>query len=123
MTDTTLIPFEPIRYRAAVIARLRELAAGAEPMLKSHGMCANLPCPTEIAIDLSTAAQESWPKWSGVDSFPVPHPTYTPSYAYGAIMDLWNKRTRYGQDRREYCAHVADWLEANPDYELEENQP
>lgn len=40
-----------------------------------------------------------WPKFSGIIDFPVPHPTMPPYLAYIETVDMWDRRTEYGQAR------------------------
>lgn len=53
-----------------------------------------------------------WPKHSGDDLYPVPHPTMSPCDAWCDVnnTDRWDPETEYGRNRRELCAYLATRL-------------
>lgn len=54
---------------------------------------------------VSTSAG-SWPKWSGLRKFPVPHPCLRPSDAFHDTLDLW--AGQYGENRRDLVRHLIE---------------
>ena len=52
-----------------------------------------------------------WPKFSGIIDYPVPHPTESPCVAYAETVDMWDRRTEYGQARWDLLDFCISELE------------
>ena len=87
------------------------------PSRNGNGICGNVedampdlpPDDFYRAINLLDKAIQRWPKHSGNDAFPVPHPTLHPVLAYNSRA-LWDKTTPYGQARWELLEFLIEEL-------------
>ena len=96
-----------------VIANLRKIAKDPE-FFYPLGLCSYLSCGLN-RHDLMTILGEqlpSWPLFSGILNYPVPHPQLDPGIAYHRTRK-WGIKTVYGQNRRALCLWFADYLEQN----------
>jgi hypothetical protein len=59
------------------------------------------PHEVDSALMLLARTMRRWPKKSGDECYPVPHPTRDPYAAYSDRTDMWDKTTPYGQARWE----------------------
>jgi len=93
----------------AAIERLRELAAGASPVVGAYaGLCYEMK---RYAIDVKILAL-GWNKHSGDKFYPIPATSkkgISPFTEYLRTMDLWSGEQ--GRLRRELCSYIADKLE------------
>lgn len=84
------------------LEKLKDLKASVP--FKSQGICAY--SSVFLVADLS----QHWPKHSGNELFPVPHPEATPVYAY-SHYPKWDKDTEYGRNRYELLEFLIEQLE------------
>lgn len=94
-----------------------------EPYDLSRGICNHLNNAFDywmddydIASGVVTELAQSWSKFSGNDSYPVPSTfgEQRPSEAYNFHFDIWQnqwKDNTYGNLRRELCIHMADEID------------
>ncbi len=66
-------------------------------------------CSKALVSKYSREYSFYWHKCSGLFAFPVPHESMPPNEAFD-LCRLW-ANDQYGDDRREYCAFLADCLE------------
>ena len=98
-----------------VIFILEELGNGGQPFQEACGLCYNIRhWPSRVGdyyIDMTwlkdyELIMKSWPKYSGDESYPVPHPELDPTTAYmTSTTSLWTGE--YGENRREYARYLA----------------
>ena len=83
-----------------------ELKAALEVIRKNRGpleaICILLPGPS-LKLEFLELIK-AWPKHSGNDKFPIPHPSSTARDAFIAADDMW--AGTYGQNRLE----AVNWL-------------
>jgi hypothetical protein len=91
-----------------LIDKLDSLGNGAPPLDSYIGICGYLRCGDPELRKLAKYLMTQWPKYSGVEAFPVPHPTLECSAAYLEGTDLWEGE--YGATRRELCLFLRDEL-------------
>ena len=96
---------------------LKALKALRDTERSEFGICLNFEDLLDrewVLIDSDELIQgiaATWPKFSGDISYPVPHASLSPEEAYSKTNNLWDKRTRYGQDRRELLEFIIATLE------------
>lgn len=94
-----------------VVDHLRDLGEGTiQPQQKNIGICPILTLEFDV-WDLYDSF-EQLPGFSGHRVFPIKHPTLDPMYAYLNSKNLWAD-DEYGDNRREACLYLADWIEDN----------
>jgi len=78
------------------------------PILKEKGLCAHIMFYLSGRDYLCDRLMTRWPKYSGDEAYPVPHPTMPPREAYfdADADDVWDKATEYGCNRWD----LLDWL-------------
>jgi len=54
---------------------------------------------------------QEWPRFSGNDEYPVPHPTLNPEEGYLTTRGIGMWSGEYGDNRRALCKWLADRLE------------
>jgi len=98
-----------------VIDHLRALSTGdVQPMDPKTGVCHEMS--SVFDIDLSDVDYTDWPKWSGLWGHPVPASNdYGRRGGYLTAITAYQSTTtpnwaadEYGDNRREFCAFLAD---------------
>jgi hypothetical protein len=59
---------------------------------------------------------ESWPKFSGNSTYPVPETSKTPGRAFFEIRNMWDNNTEYGRNRWELLDFLIDYIEKKMGY-------
>jgi hypothetical protein len=93
-----------------LIAHLKALGNGTQaPVSKHCGICYDVKTNFGYGVrDMTNDLMHQWPKYSGDDTYPVPHDKLNPHSAYD-LDDLWAD-DQYGDDRRELCLFLANAL-------------
>jgi hypothetical protein len=95
----------------ALVAHLRALGKGEiQPLDKHQGICFEVLVRFGPERQRIKALFSSWPKFSGCQKWPVPHPECDAVFAAVSSNNLWADDD-YGNNRRELCLWLADQLE------------
>lgn len=78
----------------------------ADPLI--GGICPRLDC---YSRSMFRFIAKMWPKYSGYETYPVPHPELPAAEAYYQIRDIWDPETTYVKNRRELLAWSIQYLE------------
>ncbi len=92
-----------------MIEYLRELEDGNDPDVTGLGLCNNLDYDFQLNIYDHTPpyVYEEWPHFSGNRRYPVKGG----EFKYMNTGDYWADDNKYCELRREWCGHLADFLE------------
>ena len=99
-------------YESAVLAALKCIKAKGDTE-GVHGICYLLyRCPTihERILKVNTRYFRSWPEFSGIVGYPVPHKALLAEDAY-YTLPKWDKDTTYGQARWRLLEHLIKCYE------------
>jgi hypothetical protein len=98
------VPFTSSLLKAA--AELDRLARGGPPKTLTHGLCVDYITGV-VKQGQKFDMFNSWPEYSGVQPFPVPHPTSSALVAYSSYP-LYEGA--YGESRRRLAGHLSNCL-------------
>jgi len=93
-----------------IIEHLEKLGNGEiKPRPASLGVCSEIQEKFNVKL-IEIVPFTEYPNFSGDNLYPIPHYRLDPETAYTDIENMWDKRTKYGRERMNFCLWSAQYI-------------